>query len=204
VSATGRGAERHPDEFYETPAWCVRRYLESRAWGEGRWLEPSAGRGAIIQAVDTWRKSMLIPAVRWTAVELNPSNAAGLALSGLRTFSGDFLAPDITSDSKFAFCIGNPPYMLAREFIEKACLLSHEVAFLLRLNFLESGKRAAFFRDYPCDVHVLPNRPSFLASGKTDATAYAWFEFGANHGGRLTVLRTTPKAERLADRLKAV
>lgn len=204
MSATGRGAVRHPDDFYETPAWAVHRYLDKRALALpefDRWLEPSAGKGAIINAVGTWCDRQCVDSPKWIAIELTPNDPLTVACRSVMFY--DFLNPDVTVKNKFDFCIGNPPYKLAREFIEKALTLSHEVAFLLRLNFLEGGKRAAFFRQYPCDVHVLPNRPSFLASGKTDATAYAWFEFGRGHGGKFSVLATTPKAERLAGRVQA-
>lgn len=209
MSATGRGAERQKDDFYETPAWCVRRYLDKREedWGyktrefyPWRWLEPSAGRGAIIRAVKGWCAGSFGPA--WTAVELNMDFAPAIGYPCL--FGADFLDPRVTTDKKYDLCIGNPPFKLAREFIEKGLEVSCEVAFLLRLNFLEGAKRAEFFKKHPCDVHVLPNRPSFTPDGHTDATAYAWFEFGEGHDGRVTVLATTPKAERLADRVKAI
>lgn len=200
MSATGRGAERMKDDFYETPAWCVRRYMDMRmrrAPGPmTKWLEPSAGKGAVIRAVDAWAPPF---APTWMAVELNRN--VSLISTGVACYFGDFLDEKVSVAKKFDLCIGNPPFKLAREFIEKGLELSHEVAFLLRLNFLEGNKRHKLFQKHPCDVHVLPNRPSFRADGHTDATAYAWFEFGEGHGGRMTVLPITPKAERLADRV---
>lgn len=199
MSATGRGAVRHPDDFYQTPGWCVRRYLDY--WREEygydltvqrRWLEPSAGNGAIMRAVAAWAPPF---APKWVALDIDPT--------GPRIARKDFLDKEVSADTKFDLCIGNPPYKLAREFIEKGLTVAHEVAFLLRLNFLESEDRHDLFRKHPCDVHVLPNRPSFRADGHTDATAYAWFEFGGGHGGRMSVLALTSKDERLADRVQA-
>lgn len=197
MSATGRGATRAPLDFYGTPEWCVRRYLDKRcmALPGNRWLEPSAGNGAIIRAVNAWYAVQALDPVNWVAVDICPL-APGIA-------QADFLAPDVTTANKFDLCIGNPPYSLAMEFIEKGLTVAHEVAFLLRLNFLETDKRAEFFHTHPCDVHVLPNRPSFTTDGHTDATAYAWFEFGAGHTGKIDVLALTSKAERLADRQQA-
>jgi hypothetical protein len=196
MSATGRGAERHPGDFYETPAWCVRRYLEARGdRGCGpRWLEPSAGAGAIIRAVNAVR-----PGIRWTAIEKyryeTGELGGGLVNAGVGPIHYiDFLTA--STPLRFDLCIGNPPYSLAREFVEHGLKMAHEVAFLLRLNFLESAKRVDFFKAHPCDVFVLPNRPSFTADGHTDATAYAWFEFGGMNRGRLSVLAATPVAER--------
>lgn len=197
------------DDFYETPAWCVRRYLDFRHAEYGydltlpwTWIEPSAGNGAIIRAVNSWAPPFK---PRWVAVEIEATHYA-LPETGVQVLFADFLHPDvtITANRKFDLCIGNPPFKLAREFIEKGLTVAREVAFLLRLNFLEGAKRAKFFQKYTCDVHVLPNRPSFRSDGHTDATAYAWFEFGEGHDGRVTVLATTPKAERLADRVKAI
>lgn len=203
VSATGRGAERQKDDFYETPAWCVRRYLEASVVRHGHWLEPGAGDGAIIRAVDAWRSEYPLPTLAWVAVEREATHFA-LVETGVSVLFADFLHPDVSAAKKFDMCIGNPPFKLAQEFIEKGLTCANVVAFLLRLNFLEGNKRSAFFKQYPCDVFVLPNRPSFRADGKTDACAYAWFEFGGGMGGgHLTMLATTPKAERLADRLKA-
>lgn len=204
MSATGRGAERMKDDFYETPAWCVRRYLDFRAMTlpVGRWIEPSAGSGAIIRAVNAWFERESCDPPKWMAIELE-KRFVDTGLVVMPVYFGDFLDDKVSVSNKFDFCIGNPPYKLAREFIEKALSLSREVAFLLRLNFLESEDRHDLFYKHPCDVRVLPNRPSFRADGSTDATAYAWFEFGEGHGGRMSVLALTPKVERLADRVKS-
>jgi hypothetical protein len=76
------------------------------------------------------------------------------------------------------------------EFIERALREAPEdadVAFLLRLNFLGSQRRAAFHRSFPSDVYVLPRRPSFTGGG-TDATEYCWMVWGAERGGRWSIL----------------
>lgn len=195
MSATNRGAERVKDDFYETPAWCVRRYLDFRQHLPETLLEPSAGQGAIIRATDAWARELFN--YQWLALDINPS----MRDLGVRFYQTDFLDPKVTVDKKLDLCLSNPPYKLAREFIEKGLTLAHEVVFLLRLNFLESEDRHDLFRKHPCDVRVLPNRPSFSTDGHTDATAYAWFEFGLGHGGHMSVLDLTSKAERLADRV---
>lgn len=203
MSATGRGKERRVNDFYETPAWPVRRYLDARAlvWPGDRWIEPSAGRGAIIRAVDGWTDAQCVERVKWSAIELDPKFMD--LINTPRKLCMSFLAPELTAERKFDLCMGNPPYKLAQEFIEKGLTVARKVAYLLRLNFLESGKRFKFFKSNPCDVFVLPNRPSFYQDGHTDATAYGWFEFGEGVSGKISILSTTPKAERLADRVQA-
>ena len=96
--------------------------------------------------------------------------------------------------------IGNPPYSLAMEFIDRAMKVypSASVAFLLRLNFAASAGRARFMRESRPSVYVLPNRPSFTASGKTDSIEYAWFVWDKNqlNQGGFQVLDVTPAAYR--------
>lgn len=195
MSATNRGGIRHPDDFYETPAWAVRRFLDgwhvkSSVSGRSRWLEPSAGGGAIVSAVESFYANP----PRFVAIDINPR--------GFGIGRQDFLSADCTTETPFNVCIGNPPYKLAMEFIEKGLQCATEVCYLLRLNFLEGAKRNAFLRANPCDVYVLPNRPSFTEDGHTDATAYAWMVFGGDDRGRLTVLKNTPSLERVFDAAK--
>lgn len=80
---------------------------------------------------------------------------------------------------KFSTVIGNPPYSLAQEFVDKSLdILSDRgrVLFLLRLAFLESQKRNPWWKEVPLKkVWVLSNRPSFTGNGKTDDTAYALY-----------------------------
>jgi hypothetical protein len=74
--------------------------------------------------------------------------------------------------------IGNPPFSLAQEFLEKCFEIAKDdtyVVMLLRLAFLESRKRHKFWQENPLHkLYVLSERPSFI-NGKTDATAYGWF-----------------------------
>lgn len=41
MSATNRGAVRNKDDFYATPAWCVRALLATVQLPGGNWLEPA-------------------------------------------------------------------------------------------------------------------------------------------------------------------
>lgn len=202
MSATGRGAVRKIEDWYPTPAWCVRRLMERLPYlpGGGAWLEPGAGRGNIIAAARPFK-----PLVEWTAVELReecrePLNAVG-AHEVLIT---DYLRLPVP-EPRFSVAIGNPPYSRAMEFIEKSLQVADVVAFLLRLNFLGSQKRAAFHHEHPADVYVLPDRPSFTGKG-TDSIEYAWFVWypgawraGRRDRGRIEVLPLTPEAEKKQD-----
>jgi hypothetical protein len=185
MSATNRGAKRKAADFYPTPAYCVSRLLDSVPLPPGRWLEPGAGSGAIIRAT---RGDPRVADVWWTAIE-NRSLSWGPLANALgpedRLVRADFLYHDIALE-RFTLALGNPPYRLAAEFIERALGLAPRVIFLLRLNFLGSRKRVPFFRRVGMpDVHVLAERPSFTGGG-TDATEYAWMDFRREWAGRST------------------
>lgn len=205
MSATGRnlaGSERRADDFYSTPAWCVRALLRGVDLPRRKWLEPCAGNGAIVRAV-----ADEIDCIDWTLCELRGDELRmnGALLQTLLCVEdseyqdvkgmhvGDFLTlPSfvaITGQPKrFDVCIGNPPYSLAQEFVNQALGCSRIVCFLLRLNFLGSQKRATWLRANTPSVLVLPRRPSFTDDNKTDATEYAWFCWGLDAVPRVAVL----------------
>lgn len=89
---------------------------------------------------------------------------------------GDFL--EWQPDKKYKTIIGNPPYSLALEFLEKCFEIADpdtEIIMLLRTAFLESQKRYEFWQKHPVNkLYVLSKRPSFTGKG-TDATSYSWF-----------------------------
>jgi hypothetical protein len=199
MSATNRGLTRRAaDDNYPTPAWCVHRLLEAAHLPAGRWLEPTAGSGAIVRAVRE-----RLPGIEWTAVELRPECRDSLEVGAgpegrvvvhdLLTLTAGDLAPP------FDVAITNPPYALAQQVIERCLPLAGVVAMLLRLNFLASRTRAPFMRSQPPDVYVLPDRPSFTGGGRTDSIEYAWFVWPsvrARQHGELRVLAATPVDQR--------
>ena len=206
MSATGRGSERRAADYYPTPSWCVRRLLEACPLPGGRWIEPGAGTGSIIRAVNEFRRD-----VTWTAIELRTECERHLVdamgglcfLGGDRIVVADFLTIDLDATTH-KVALGNPPFSLAQAFVDRALQAAEQVVFLLRLSFLESQERAAWWQDHPADVFVLPNRPSFTGAG-TDATAYGWFRWHKSRraDGVLRVLPLTPDAERKADAMRA-
>lgn len=169
-----------PNEFFETPAWCVDRLLKHRGLPAGAWLEPSAGNGAIIRAINTRRAG-----IAWTAVELREEAAPCFRTLAVELHVTDFLRWN-PQGRRFVVTIGNPPFSLAAQMISHALTFSSRVVFLLRQSFLESEERIPFFRRVGVpDVMVLPDRPSFTGSG-TDSASYAWMEFRPEWAGRDT------------------
>jgi hypothetical protein len=159
MSATNRGAQRLPDDFYETPAWCVQAvlpFLQSFS----SVLDPCAGRGTILRALPNAH-------VLGMGIEINPVRAKKCANeAGYFCRVGDALDPQ-TSWNRPNFLppdliCTNPPYSLAQGFIERSLTFgAKQVAMLLRLNYLGSQKRGPWWRRNPCDVYVLEKRPSF-------------------------------------------
>lgn len=152
MSATNRGCERKAYDFYATPPETVRAFLanfDGISSGD-RILEPSAGNGQIVKV-------------------LREGGYDNVTI-------GSFF--DYEPDCGYDVIIGNPPYSLALDFINKSLELLHPgglLIFLLRTNFLESEKRFKWWQEHPLSgLYTLHKRPSFTGRG-TDATSYSWF-----------------------------
>lgn len=103
----------------------------------------------------------------------------------------DFLA--ITQDDlNFSpDIITNPPYALAKEFVEHALDISMDsvkVAMFLKIQFLESKKRYELFKKYPPKkIYVFVNRVNCGKNGifgkESSAVCYAWFVWEKGYKG---------------------
>lgn len=178
-------------DYYPTPAWCVHRLVEALNLPAGRWLEPAAGDGAIIRAIN--RQD-----VEWTATELRPEEKPGLLklVPEERLVFGDFLQAgkqDPRLRRRFDVAITNPPYRQAEAFVRACQQRADVVVCLLRLGFASSQERQPFLRHHAPDIYVLPNRPCFV-HGTSDHSEYAWMVWsGAPKSvGSLRVLGLTP------------
>ncbi len=71
--------------------------------------------------------------------------------------------------------LSNPPFSIAKEFIDHSLKLSNTCIMLMRINYLGSiGRHVWWKENTPTALHVLSKRPSFTGKG-TDATDYAWY-----------------------------
>ena len=193
MSSTWRGEGRQPDDFYRTPAWCVRRLMEaSPPLRHGaRVLDAAAGDGAIVRALRS-----MCPGVSITAVEFEERHRGDLERDADEVLcSQDFLRTDPEWVREFDFVIANPPYRLAQEFIEHGSVASRW-AFLVRLNLCEGRRRLEMFRRLRPGVLVLPERPGFRERmSHTDSCAYAWL----TEDCRMRWADSTPLVERQRD-----
>jgi len=124
----------------------------------GHALEPHCGGGAFVRAL-RWHRFQKI-----TTVDVDPNAGPDL--------NCDFL--QIPRSINVDCIVGNPPFADAEAHVRHALSLTPRVAFLLRLGFLASQKRAALFEKHrPAMVCVMSKRPSFTGQG-TDNSDYAF------------------------------
>ena len=175
MSATNRGSQRVESDFYSTPEKVIHNFLNHYGTISGSILEPSAGSGSFSKVIRE-RQSFNY----WlTSMELRPEERDNLEKYSNEVIIGDFLSHEFKYD-EFDCIIGNPPYSLAIEFLEKCFSIcsptNTTIIMLLRTAFLESKKRYNFWQKHPVnDLYVLSERPSFLNNGKSDATSYSFF-----------------------------
>lgn len=202
MSSTKKNSgKRIANDYYPTPSWCVDRLLDYLPMPKGypmapsgKWLEPGAGDGNIIKAVN----ARMSPAPTWTAVELQQSFKSDLEGLAEDVRIENYLESNI-EPREHNVIITNPPFSLALEFIKKSIELRPEyVCMLLRLNFMGSSERSSYLRRFAPDVYVIPNRPSFNGKGN-DSIEYAWFVWERQKGyggygtGMIRILGDTPK-----------
>lgn len=173
MSATNRGTKRIESDYYATPIDAVYKliYNYEIAVPFDAILEPSAGNGIIIEALrEAGYKNHI------HAIEIRGEEKENLNRFADTVEINNFL--DADPAIQYDVIIGNPPYSLAQEFIDKALQIlkpGGRLIFLLRTNFLESKKRFEWWQDKPpTRLYVLSKRPSFTGKG-TDATSYSWF-----------------------------
>ena len=181
MSSTHRTKKDKPNgERWETPLWAVRRVLEEVSLPGGLWLEPCAGNGRIIRAVEELRPRKC----RWHAVELREECAGRLRQLGipltlycpkdfLKEWNARALAKkygvDISSGQRYLdVAITNPPFSIALEVAQKCMAIADHVLILQRSNWTGGGSNNGkndFFRSMPPSIFPVPDRIQFLLDG---------------------------------------
>jgi hypothetical protein len=168
--------EREKDDFYPTPPKVTQALLDIETF-EGDIWEPACGDGAMSEVLIN------------NGFKVSSSDLfdRGYGNTGI-----NFL--DVTPKRKVSNIITNPPYKLAKEFVEKSLeCTTGKVAFLLKLNFLESASRYPMFKSTPLKkVYVFSKRINFyegtLESNKRSGVlAFAWYVWEHGYEGEPTI-----------------
>ena len=81
----------------------------------------------------------------------------------------------------FNWVVSNPPFNQAFEILQRAFETEANIAFLLRLSFLEpTFQRQEFLAKHPPTKLIVLPRFSFTADGKTDSVTCAWMIWERN------------------------
>ena len=178
MSATNRGKKRMESDNYATPIKTINKFLDY--WyplNDKLILEPSAGKGNICKSIKDRH-----PLSKIIANEIRKEENDNLSKVSDIVYNLDFL--NFKGDMAFDLIISNPPFSLAKEFLEKCFEVANDntdIVMLLRLAFLESRKRYDFWQKHPVSsLYILSERPCFI-NNKSDATAYAWFVFSKRY-----------------------
>ncbi|MFT8656827.1 MAG: NAD(P)-dependent oxidoreductase [Acetobacter papayae] len=166
-----RYADLNGPDFYPTPAWATHALIENEQF-DGEIWEPACGNGAMSQVLQT------------TGC---PVKSSDLYERGYGEAGVDFLDTDYSATN----IVTNPPFHSAEGFIFRGLdLANKKFALLLRLAFLEGGKRATtiFQKIPPTRVWVFSERITFYPAGmkatSSGTTAYAWFVWDKENMGQ--------------------
>lgn len=171
--------ERETHDYYATEPKATEWLCRIEKF-EGRILEPSCGEGHISRTLSA------------NGYEVESRD---LIDRGFGTPNMDFLSVENTFFN--GNVVTNPPYRYALEFVEKALSIippGKKVAMFLKLTFLESKMRRAFFEKYPPRrVWVSSSRLKCAMNGdfkkmSGNAVSYGWFVWEKGYQGE-TVLK---------------
>lgn len=154
-------------DFYPTPPYAVENLLERENFTGSVW-ECACGDGAI---------SKVLKSKGFNAYSSDITDR-GYGENRSLDFLNDELTKGISADN----IITNPPFKLAKQFVEKSLKIAiKKVAILQRLAFLESKERYKLFTTTPLKcIYVFSKRLNFYPYGiedknKSGMLAFAWF-----------------------------
>jgi hypothetical protein len=179
--------DRVDNDFYATDPKAVVKLLLKYGINGSNILEPCIGNGNIANAIKDFYDDFYNNTLNITGVDVVDRGYPN-------TIIHDYLTWE--TDKKFDCIITNPPYSLAKEFVEKSMTLLNEgydedgypkgqLIMFLKIQFLEGAKRKELFEKYPPKyIYVFRNRmatwnngQALDPNGKRWATTmcHAWF-----------------------------
>jgi hypothetical protein len=179
MSQRESGYERKPLDQYETPAWVTLALVPKLPVFSGKIWEPACGSGKMVAAL----------------------RQAKFEVVGTDIIQGvDFLQH--ATEMGVSAVITNPPYALAREFIERALRISGNriVAMLLRTDFDHASSRAHLFADCPMFAKkvVLTKRIRwFEDSNGSPSFNHCWMIWDQQHRGPPTLAYASGQSAKL-------
>jgi len=169
------GYDRNADDWYVEPAWAVDALLAAEEKFCGTVIDPCCGGGNIPSRLKMAGCDTL-------SSDIVDRNGASDLIGPFET-----ILPEIPVES----VVSNPPYNLAREFID--CALKHttdRVCVLLRLAFLEGQKRRDWFGTVPlARVWVSSRRMSMPPGGSVVKARAALSPTRGSSSSMVTVVR---------------
>ena len=164
--------ERIENDYYATPSEATQVLLDSLDLSEcKKFLEPSCGEGHISKVLEeNFKESTIF--------------STDLINRGYGDGDIDFLKFD--EYRKYDCVITNPPFKLAKEFIEKGLKVSNKyVIMFAKIQLLEGIGRKQLFEKYPPKyIYVFTNRINPLRNGNpldekgkpwSSTMCFAWF-----------------------------
>ena len=169
---------RVEDDYYATPVGATKAVLD-RIDLKGSILEPACGGGHISEVLKEYYPNNEI--VSTDLID------RGYGIGGI-----DFLTHDYKK--KFDNTITNPPFSLAKEFIEKALQITNDkVIMFAKIQLLESKARKELFENSPLKyVYVFSKRQNPLRNGNpldengkpwASTMCFAWFVWEVGYKG---------------------
>ena len=164
MSQRDSGYARQERDLYETPEWVTEALLPHLPRKPNRVWEPACGSGKMLRVLSEYYPAIGSDIDRGEDFIL-PWNDKEPSVRGIM----------------FDAIITNPPYNLAREFIEQALRYTEPragfVAMLLRTDYDHAKTRSHLFRDCPAFAKkvVLMKRIVWFEGGKSPSFNHAWF-----------------------------
>ncbi len=179
MSQRESGYDRQDRDLYETPEWVTLALLPYLADRPRSILEPACASGKMVRALKSGGHSVL-----------GTDISTGSDFLSLETCYADII-------------VTNPPYKLAKEFIEHAVHLMEKtagkVAMLLRTDYDHAATRQHLFGECPIFSQkiVLTKRIIwFDAPGAAPSFNHAWYIWDYTHEGQPTLAYWQDKKDR--------